>query len=218
MRLQRESVARTALQVVDEVGLDGLTMRRLAAELDIQNQSLYWHFANKQALLNCMAEQMITDAFTKLRPQEPGEDWAEWLTAFAHLFRRALLTRRDGARILAEADLSFTHFFDGLESALNVLLNAGFDGSTAIAGMIAVIQFVLGNVFESQADPASHQNEGDSCHLPATKLPVDEQRFPRIAALLPLTEMFSPLAVEARFEAGWSLILDGLRANFPEKR
>src|SRR5215469_4641736 len=101
MPLQRETVARAALDVLDEVGLDGLTMRRLAAYLDIQNQSLYWHFTNKQELLNCMAELMIADAFAELRPLGPEQDWADWLAAFARRFRRMMLTHRDGARILA---------------------------------------------------------------------------------------------------------------------
>jgi AcrR family transcriptional regulator len=48
MPLQRETVVRAALHLLDEVGLDGLTMRRLAAYLEIQNPSLYWHFTNKQ--------------------------------------------------------------------------------------------------------------------------------------------------------------------------
>lgn len=61
MPLQRETVARAALQLLDEVGLDGLTMRRLAAYLDIQNPSLYWHFTKKQELLNCIAVLMIAE-------------------------------------------------------------------------------------------------------------------------------------------------------------
>jgi AcrR family transcriptional regulator len=60
MPLQRETVARAALQLVDEVGLDGLTTRRLATSLNIQSPTLYWHFTNKQELVNCMAEVMVT--------------------------------------------------------------------------------------------------------------------------------------------------------------
>jgi TetR/AcrR family transcriptional regulator, tetracycline repressor protein len=218
MPLQRESVARAAWHVVDAVGLDGLTMRRLAAELDVQNQSLYWHFTNKQALLNCMAELMIAEAFTQLRPLAPGQEWPDWLGGFARLFRRALLTHRDGARVLAEADLSFPHFFDGLELALDVLVRAGFDGSAATAGMVAVIQYVLGNAFESQADPSSLKEAKDKNTPDAWRVTVDDKRFPRIAACLPLSDMLSPAAIEARFEAGLSVILDGVRANLTKTR
>jgi len=168
---------------LDEVGLDGLTMRRLAAGLDIQNQSLYWHFTNKQELINCMAELMIADAFAGLQHPEQSQDWAEWLATFARRFRTAMLAHRDGARILAEADVSFSNFFEGIELALDVLQRAGFDGRRAIAGMTTVIHYVLGNTFETQADPSSRLDGEDENSSHTLKLPVDGERFPRIAAL-----------------------------------
>ena len=45
--LTREKVVRTALRLLDKVGLDGLTLRKLAAELRVQAPALYWHFKNK---------------------------------------------------------------------------------------------------------------------------------------------------------------------------
>jgi TetR/AcrR family tetracycline transcriptional repressor len=203
---------------VDEVGLDGLTMRRLAADLDIQNQSLYWHFTNKQQLLNCMAELMIADAFAELQHPEQDQEWSEWLAAFARRFRRTMLAHRDGARVLAEADLSPSNFFEGLELALDVLQQAGFDGSTATAGVITVIHFILGNVFQAQADPSSllYEEDGKSPHTPM--LPFDGERFPRIAAFLHTTDVLSLVSVDAWFEKGLSLILDGLHANLAKER
>ena len=218
MPLQRETVARAALQLVDEVGLDGLTVRRLAADLDIQNQSLYWHFTNKQELLNCMAELMIADAFAELQHPGSEQDWAEWLAAFARRFRSTMLAHRDGARILAEADVSLSDFFVGMELALDVLQHAGFDESTAAAGVITVIHFILGNVFQVQADPSSHVHREDEKSPHAPMVPFDEERFPRIAAFLHTTDLPSPASAEAQFEAGLSLLLDGLRANLAQER
>ena len=217
MPLQRETVARAALQLVDEVGLDRLTVRRLAADLDIQNQSLYWHFANKQELLDCMAELMIADAFAELGHPEQDQDWAEWLAAFARRFRSTMLAHRDGARILAEADVSLSDFFAGMELALDVLLNAGFEESTAAAGVITVIHFILGNVFQAQADPSSRvDGEGEkSPHAPIP--PFDGARFPRIAAFLRSSDMLASVSASALFEKGLSLILDGLRANLAQE-
>ncbi|HEX6481629.1 MAG TPA: TetR/AcrR family transcriptional regulator C-terminal domain-containing protein [Ktedonobacteraceae bacterium] len=218
MPLQRETVARAALHVVDEVGLDGLTMRRLAADLEIQNQSLYWHFTNKQELINCMAELMIAEAFAELQHPGSEQDWADWLTAFAHRFRRTMLAHRDGARILAEADMSLSNFFEGLELALDVLLNAGFDENTATGGVITVIHFILGNVFQVQADPSSRVDGEDEQSPHAPMVPFDEERFPRIAAVLHTSGVPSQASAEVQFEAGLSLILDGLRANLAKER
>ena len=53
--LDRTRVADTALKLLNEVGLDGLTLRAIARELDVKAPALYWHFKDKQALLDEMA-------------------------------------------------------------------------------------------------------------------------------------------------------------------
>src|SRR6478735_7134753 len=100
MPLQRETVIRAALALLDEVGLEGLTVRRLAAQLGVQNPALYWHFKNKQEMLDGMAAAMLDDAFTTMPPPAAGEDWAAWLAESARTFRRALLSHRDGAQVI----------------------------------------------------------------------------------------------------------------------
>jgi TetR/AcrR family tetracycline transcriptional repressor len=193
-------------------------MRRLATFLDIQNPSLYWHFTNKQELLNCMAELMIADAFADLHPAGEGQDWAEWLAEFARLIRKMMLGHRDGARILAEADLSLTNLSEGIELALEVLQNAGFDGREAMAGVMAAIQFVLGSAFQAQADPFLRQHRHDARRPQLLEPPFDGDRFPRIAALLHTIDVLSPTAADAMFEERLSLILGGLRANLATMR
>ena len=218
MPLQRETVVRAALHVVDEVGLDSLTIRRLAAHLDIQNPSLYWHFKNKQELLNSMAELMLADFFAELREPEPNQDWTDWLTIYARQLRNMMLAHRDGARIVAEADPSRSTFFEGFELALNVLRHAGFDGNEAAIGIITLQNYVLGNVFEGQAHPFSLASDEDEKHLPALRLSLDEERFPNVAAFLHTPALYSSPRAFAQFEAGLSLFLDGLRAYFAQKR
>jgi TetR/AcrR family transcriptional regulator, tetracycline repressor protein len=218
MPLQRETVARAALRLLDEVGLDGLTMRRLATYLDIQNPSLYWHFTNKQELLNCMAALMIAEAFTELHfPEEPTQDWADWLAAWAHRLRKTMLAHRDGARVLAEADLSLNDFFEGIELALNILQHAGFDGSTAVTGVITVIHYVMGAVFEFQADPSFFAYRKGEETTRSMMPPIDEKRFPRIVAFFHSAEVLSSASADTWFEEGLSLLLDGLRANLAKK-
>lgn len=218
MPLQRETVARAALHLVDEVGLDSLTIRRLAAHLDIQNPSLYWHFKNKQELLNCMAELMLTDFFAELHEPEPDQDWADWLTIYARQLRNTMLAHRDGARIVAEADPSRCTFFEGFEWALNVLRHAGFDGSEAAIGIITLQYYVLGNAFEVQAHPFSLASDADEKHLPALRLSLDKERFPNVAAFLHTPALYSSPWASTQFETGLSLFLDGLRAYFAQER
>ena len=218
MPLQRETVARAALHIVNEVGLDSLTIRRLAAHLDIQNPSLYWHFKNKQELLNCMAELMLTDFFAELHEPEPGQDWSDWLTIYARVLRNMILAHRDGARIVAEADPSRSTFFEGFEWALHVLRQAGFAGNEAAIAIITLQNYVLGNVFEIQAHPFSLASDADENHLPALKLSLDEERFPNVAAFLRTPEIYSSPWASTQFETGLSLFLCGLRAYLAQER
>ena len=52
------------------MGLDGLTLRAIAKELDVQAPALYWHFKNKQALL----DEMATEMFRRMVARTPAAD------------------------------------------------------------------------------------------------------------------------------------------------
>lgn len=210
MALQREDVVRAALRLLDEVGLDGLTMRRLATYLNIQGPSLYWHFTNKQELLNCMAEVMVTDAFANLRPPEAHQDWTSWLAEYARLLRRMSLAHRDGARTLAEADLTLGPFNSAVDLAAQVLDDAGFEAQTALASVFTILNYVLGGTFELQADPAHNPLRASEGSAPGGVLFVDPERFPTLARLVDETDL--PLSsTDAWFEKGLRLLLDGMQ-------
>lgn len=98
--MTRDTVLRAALELLDEVGIDGLSTRRLAERLGVQSPTLYWHFRNKAELLDAMAEAIMLERHDASLPQE-GEAWDAWLVENARSFRRALLAYRDGARLHA---------------------------------------------------------------------------------------------------------------------
>ncbi|PWV37326.1 TetR family transcriptional regulator, partial [Achromobacter xylosoxidans] len=98
-KLQRDAVIASALELLNEVGVDGLTTRRLAERLGVQQPALYWHFKNKQALLDALADAMARNHVHSMPP--PSAPWKDFLYANARSFRQALLAYRDGARIHA---------------------------------------------------------------------------------------------------------------------
>lgn len=91
MRNTRADVVAAALGVLDELGLEFCSMRRVAAALEVQPSALYHHVPNKQTLLALMADEIVRDV--------SGEDPA----GFARSLRRALLAIRDGADVVATA-------------------------------------------------------------------------------------------------------------------
>ena len=93
-RLNRDDVLRAALDLLNEVGIDALSTRRLADKLGVQSPTLYWHFKSKAALLDAMTEAIVLAHHTHAQPAA-GEAWQDWLMADGRGFRRALLSYRD---------------------------------------------------------------------------------------------------------------------------
>src|SRR5690606_3004815 len=97
-KIQRDHVIRTALNLLDQDGLEGLTMRKLAQALQVQAPSLYWHFNSKQALIDGMADALV-DSVARSFPD--GQNWDARVRQVAGELRQALLRHRDGARVFA---------------------------------------------------------------------------------------------------------------------
>jgi TetR/AcrR family tetracycline transcriptional repressor len=194
MRLDRNVVVRAALQQLNEVGLDGLTLRRIAAELDVQAPALYWHVKNKRELLDEMAAMIFTDALSGLETPRRGESWVDWTAETARRLRATMLTYRDGARVLSGTYLTNTALGRPMELALRTLCDAGFTVRDAARGITAVYSYVQGFTIEEQAESST---------------PEADDRFP-LAALARQAILSSP---DERFEHGLQLMLSGLRLS-----
>ncbi|MFF5247817.1 TetR/AcrR family transcriptional regulator C-terminal domain-containing protein [Streptosporangium sp. NPDC000095] len=160
MRHTRAAVMRAALRLLDEVGLDGLTTRGLAQELDVRSPALYRHFGSKRELLDHMAATMIEDAFAHLARPGPGQDWADWLAERGRALRRGLLTYRDGARLHVGARPVGNQVVTS-ESVVEVLGEAGFPPEEARRVILVIGRYIVGWVVEEQAS-AGRPAEGES--------------------------------------------------------
>ncbi len=128
--------------VLEQEGLDGLSMRRLAAELGVQAPALYWHVDDKAALLGVMARD-IYDAAHAAVPATA--DWRTWLIHFGRALRQSFARHRDGARLCATA--TPTARADPAEHARRIsapLIALGLTQASALSFQAAVISYVLG--------------------------------------------------------------------------
>ncbi len=208
-RLQPEAVVRAALEVLDRAGLDDLSVRLVAERLGVRAPALYWHFRNKRALLDEMAEAMLADRATELGLPAEHELWWEWLARSARWLRRALLARRDGARVFAGAPLpSLPTFLGVMDLTLGVLRRAGFSWNEALRALAVVHVYVVGATIEEQALPPPGTVEALRETFP------DRDRYPSLAAGLAHFDQ-DPGSV---FEHGLQLLLTGLRADRPGSR
>ncbi|MEV7805371.1 TetR/AcrR family transcriptional regulator C-terminal domain-containing protein [Microbispora sp. NPDC088329] len=203
MALERDTIVRTAIRLLDEVGLEKLTLRRLATELGVQAPALYWHFRNKQELLDEMAEAISVQE--PLRPLAEGEPWDEWLAEWCRGQRRAFKAHRDTARLTAGTHPG-TATLQTVETILESLLRAGFTPTDAIWGLGTLASFLGGFVLEEQAD----QERGSIDPALFQEALESLAPYPNVRAVM--AETGGP-QTEASFEHGLALILSGMRAR-----
>lgn len=208
MPVDRDHAVRTALRLLDDDGLDRLTVRRVAAALDVRAPALYWHFESKRALLDHMAEAMLAPAVEKLRHPRRNEPWWRWLERSVEAVRAGLLAHRDGGRVALGADLRRARAIGTFaDRVTEVLHGAGFGLADASRAAGALTHFVIGRVVEEQArpDPAA---EGDM--LASGTIP-----FPTLGAAM--RERHAAGATpDDDFRYGLTIMITGLRALCPK--
>ncbi|GAA3454526.1 TetR/AcrR family transcriptional regulator C-terminal domain-containing protein [Dactylosporangium matsuzakiense] len=207
MAINPAVVARTGLDLLAEVGLDGLTMRVVADRLGVRAPTLYWHVKNKQHLLDAMAAVMFAEATEGLAAPERSADWPGWVTARAVQLRRTLLRYRDGARVFAGTNLTGPDMPRAMELTLRLLVDAGFALPTAARGFAAVLHYTVGYAIEEQArqGAAYEQNPYEPERLAAAFQP---ERYPLAARAA--TEVFFGPDPDADFTGGLAIIVAGL--------
>ncbi|MEU4652869.1 TetR/AcrR family transcriptional regulator [Streptomyces sp. NPDC023723] len=205
--LDRGRVADTALRLLNETGLDGLTLRAIARELDVKAPALYWHFKDKQALLDEMATEMYRRmvAGTAL---DPADTWRERLLRMNRGLRAALLGYRDGARVFSGSRFTGAVHAEQMEQTLGLLTAAGFTLAQAVAATNTTYLFTLGFVTEEQGvEPRpGERREGYDLAERASAM----AGYPLTAAAGP--EIFADY--DRRFAEGLALIVDGVAARY----
>lgn len=204
MAIQRDEVIAKALELLDENGLDGLSMRRLADAMDIKAASLYWHFANKQALLDGMADALMAGVASSA--PVAGQPWRERLADVAGEMRRALLSRRDGARVFAGTYVPTENVMRVGEALMAPLREAGADAKLASWGAFSVMYFLLGFVIE-ESGVAPEQMPDQELEQRTKAFELASARFPHLAAG---RDAIFDNDFDARFRFGLDLMLAGL--------
>ncbi|MEV7099249.1 TetR/AcrR family transcriptional regulator C-terminal domain-containing protein [Amycolatopsis sp. NPDC051045] len=188
MALTRQDIARSGLKLLNEVGLNGLTLRLIAADLGVKAPALYWHMKNKQELLDEMATQMYRDSVADRRPPASLGEW-EAAAHSARALRRMMLSYRDGGKVFAGTYLGDASLVG--EHPLRRSIEAGLDEARASRATFTVYCFVIGYVIEEQA---------------VRPMPGEfDERYRESAGEAVLGD------ADARFEDGLSMVLSGAR-------
>ena len=172
-KLTRDVIVDAAFAVLDEHGIDGLTVRALAAELGVKAPALYWHLANKQAVLDEMGTEVASRIQRSLGDLDDIATLAEALRAYALAARAEYLRHRDGARTFSGTRLTDPDLLRDRESALARWVNEGYSIEQISDAFEIVTAYVIGFVIEEQERTQSAEGRYD---LQARDAVVGEDR------------------------------------------
>ncbi|KUN06320.1 TetR family transcriptional regulator [Streptomyces yokosukanensis] len=221
--LSRERVVEAAFAVLDRQGLEGLSMRQVAAELGVAVSALYAHVGSKDDLLELMYTRLY-DGFEM--PEPDPRRWQEQVREYARSGRRRLLSHRDMARI-SMAHVPFTaELLPHVEALLAVFRTAGLPDRIAAEAGDLISTYIDGFVLEEgmwRDRAARHGGDGSSLARPDWPEMADEMQnyfaslppedFPHLRALAGLIVSDSS---DERFDIGLEIILRGLASYLPD--
>jgi len=146
-KLDQAAVLEAAFQVLDQAGLEGLSLRLVAERLGVQAPALYWHVHDKAELISLMAATFSEAAAHAILA---GKTWRAKLILSARAPRRAMLARRDSARVcvMARPLRSAAELAPQLTAPL---VAAGLTAPQALSYQAAVIAYTVGWVAYEQS-------------------------------------------------------------------
>jgi TetR/AcrR family transcriptional regulator, tetracycline repressor protein len=201
--LTRERIREAALRVVDAAGPEGLSMRRLAAELGVDPMAVYHYFPGKRAILLAL----VADVFARTGPVDPAASWQDQLRQWARAYR-TLARAHPGLALSIVGDaeavgIAALHANEPLVAALEASRPAL--GPEVVAGAISLLVDYVNGSLLPEAFPASPGNRGNPLVAALAGQPAD--RFPaqrRLLAVLPAG------AIPDAFEFGLEVVVAGL--------
>ena len=178
-RISREQILGAALAIVDDHGLERLTMRRLGADLGVDPMTIYHHVPDKAALFDGITERVVAE----VEIPSPSGDWRDDLRAVTHAARAACLHHPNAVPLLGTRPPITQPAFALVEAITGILLRAGFSAEAAADGFDCVGRLVIGHVLaETGRPPGGEVSGGEEEHRQAQQT-LPEGRYPSLAAV-----------------------------------
>lgn len=146
--LSKNLIRDQALSIIDEEGLDALTMRRLAARLGVQAASLYAHFPNKEAVLDAIADRLAK----RIDPTGFAESWQAGIHTWANSYYAAIHWHPNAAPVVAAGAHERSEYIAGAEQVHQELVGYGWPDREARMVAAAATFLVLGAATAATAD------------------------------------------------------------------
>lgn len=214
--LSRERILIAAVAVADEGGIEALTMRGLAEALDVEAMSIYYHVANKEALLDGVAEAVVQEILSEIAdlPRATGpDDWKQAMRSRILRARDVMLRHKWAPWVLETrttmnpAVLLYYHGF------LEIFQAGGMSWDLAHHAMHALGSRALGfsqELFNPAPGTDDEEMSEELLAQMATELPLFVEFMEAIAHEDPEDQTLGWCDDQTEFEFALDLMLDGL--------
>ncbi len=186
---------------MDANGLEALSMRKIAAELDVEAMSLYYHLPGKAALLEGLADSVLAEIHL---PSVDPDDPSTAVRGVARALRTNALAHPNAITLLGSLGLGSSAARRHTEAVLDVLARAGFGAQAAFTTFLLLRSYVLGYVLweirHAEARAAGIIPPTEAGRLTATDLPN----------LAPIAGFITTFDNDAEFERGLDVLVSGL--------
>ena len=210
--LSRAVIVAAALALVDDEGLEALTMPRLGTHLGVGTMSLYRHIEGKDDLLDGVAAQVLSGVTV---PSGASDDWEGRVVGYLRSLRAEALRHPALARILADRGLTVGPVLEQLETVHGVLRTAGFSDLDAVRAFYSLLTYVFGSLMWELPrvhlqPPAAY---AAAWHRALDGL--DATTFPNLTALR--AELLTSASAD-QFDYGLEHLVSALRQHAKAKR
>jgi len=208
-RLTKSAVVDHALKLADAVGLESLTIRKLATDLGVTPMALYWHFRSKDELLTGLVERVWTEIDLDVDRAAP---WPDQLRALFESLIAVLRTHPAAPKLLLEFDKQTEASLRPTELTLEILRSAGFDPEHAAGiarhALWTGIMLVMSEAGAELLSPEERERGQRKKQITFATLPT--ATYPQLVeCAVAMTSSDDP---EFHYELGVSLFVAGVEA------
>ncbi len=206
--LSRERIVRAAIRLADADGLDAVSLRKVAAALDVGPMRLYGYIATKEELLDLMVDAVYAEI------QSTGDDWRQALRSHAEATRQAAHQHEWLADLIGGRPQLGPNTLATGDAVLAAMI--GVDLDTVVPAVAAVKAYVVGAVRREIAERRAERSSGmDIKQFQVTYGPYLERTFAtgRFPALATVVRDGPHLSADETFRIGLDFLLDGIEAR-----
>jgi AcrR family transcriptional regulator len=203
-RLTAERVLSGALAVADDIGIEDLTIRRLATALDVKPMTIYHHVPNKEAIIDGMVDLV----FSEIERPDPDLDWKSAVRRRC-TSARMVLSRHRWAPTYMESRTSPGSATLSHHDAMLGCLRRGMSIEMTAHAYAMLDAYVYGFALQEANLPAtSGEDMADLATEIMERFPVDD--YPHLAEFTSEHVLQPGYDFANEFDFGLDLILDGL--------